>query len=205
MQRIKRKTVCLWSILALYGNCGRASPPLPDDLSVSLRVESSTDQAMGTGARVVVAFDVRQFGPVLNRAFVVSNVNRLVPSGDQQPVRISNLPGSDCSFLAYESYYPDPPGWYYSVVQSLPELGSVKTCRVVVDVLGPASGGYVLTFLVESLDFDVWYDPNPRDNTVYLVVGKPVSTAVPIDGAIVWTASILGLLAIGTARLLQRR
>ena len=162
MQSTRVWTTSLWPLLALCSEVVLASPPLPSDLSLTMRIESATDPELRPGARAIVAFDVRQFGPVIARGFVVQNPPDLIPSGPSQPLRLSELPGSNCYFGEYEDTSATPPGWYYFFTQNLPPIGSVTTCRVQIEVLEPARGGYQVSFYVESLDFDIWTDPEPQ-------------------------------------------
>jgi len=182
-------------LLAFCSGAVQASPPLPDDLSLTMRIESATDPELRPGARAIVAFDVRQFGPVNTWGFVIQNPPDLIPSGPSQPLRLSELPGSNCYFGEYEDTSATPPGWYYFFTQNTPPVGSVMTCRVRMEVLEPARGGYQVSFYVESLDFENWYDPEPRNNVVNLRVGGEAMNAVPVGGLLVLLVLSFGLVA----------
>lgn len=175
-----------------------ASPPLPDDLSLIVRIEDATDPELRPGARAIVMFDVRQFGPMNTWGFVIQNPPDLIPSGPLQPLRLSELPGSNCYFGEYEDTSATPPGWYYFFTQNTPPIGSVMTCRVGMEVLEPARGGYQVSFYVESLDFENWYDPEPRNNSVVLRVGGGQAIdAVPVRGKLLLLTLSSCLIAAG--------
>jgi len=204
MQSTRVWTTSLWPLLALCSEVVLASPPLPSDLSLTMRIESATDPELRPGARAIVAFDVRQFGPVIARGFVVQNPPDLIPSGPSQPLRLSELPGSNCYFGEYEDTSATPPGWYYFFTQNLPPIGSVTTCRVQIEVLEPARGGYQVSFYVESLDFDIWTDPEPRNNSVNLRVGGASVDSVPALGTFALFALVFFVLAAGFRTLAMR-
>ena len=113
MPWIKGRTIgtrCFVLLLVLCSDMVLASPPLPDDFSLAMHIESATDPELGPGALAILVFDVRHFGPVGMTPFYVVNAPYLVPPEPLQPIRLSNVPDSDCSFSAYEYVTTNPPG-----------------------------------------------------------------------------------------------
>jgi hypothetical protein len=181
-------------LLALSGDGILGTPPLADDFSLAMRIENATDPELGPGARAILAFDVRHFGPTDFSQMYIVNWSE-IPLEPNQPIRLSNAPGSDCDFSAYDSVNPNVPGWRYVVTREAPPFGIVQTCKVLLEVLEPARSGFQVQFFVGAVEPGLWFDPEIRNNSVFLRVGGGQAIdAVPVRGT--FALMLLGLCVI---------
>jgi hypothetical protein len=193
-------------LLAMSNEGVLGSPPLPDDFSLAMRIENATDPELGPGARATLVFDVRHFGPTNSSRLYVANAPYLVPPEPNQPIILSNAPNSECDFSAYEHLTTNPPGWIYVVTHDAPPFGVIQTCRVQLEVLEPARGGYQVSFFAGSVDTDLWFDPELRNNSVVLRVGGGQAlNAVPVGGMRAVLMLSLGVVAAGFRTLAMRQ
>lgn len=153
--------------LAAYAGLARASPPLPDDLSLSVRIVSTTDPSFQPGAHAVLSFKIGQHGPI-DRAGTILLVYTTtpIPDGSDQPLQLTPVPDSACAFssLDYQG------SWTYTLGQNLPAIDQPIECLVGLDVLDGAAGGFDVTFAVQVMDEENGYDPEPGNDNVTLVV-----------------------------------
>jgi hypothetical protein len=188
----------------LQTSSAQASPPLPSDLAVTLRVESSTDPLLRPGAHAILAFDVRQLGPVSTGGYFIRNEEVLVASVQLQPFRLSEIPGSGCLLVAYEDVATNPPVRYYYLSGEMPAIGELRTCRVTLDVFN-SPAGYLASFQIFSTDDKNWYDPVEGNNVANLPLGGPRASAVPSVGRFAVLTLMLGLLVAAISALCRRR
>jgi len=182
-------------LFVVWSDAVLAGPPLPDDYSLAMRIENATDPELGPGARAVLVFDVRHFGPVNSSRLYVANAPYLVPPEPSQPIRLSNAAGSSCDFSAHEYLTTNPPGWIYVATHDAPPFGVVQTCKMQLEVLEPARGGYRVFFSAGSVYSEIWYDPDWSNNSVSLRVGGPRIDAVPVAGFLALLVLSLSLVA----------
>jgi len=198
-------TKSLALLLATNSDGLSGTPPLPDEVSLAMRIENATDPDLAPGSRAILAFDLRHFGPVnFSPLYVVNEFQ--IPLEPNQPIRLSDVPGSDCSFFAYNSINPNYPGWLYVVTHDAPPFGVIQTCRVQLEVLEAARGGYQVTFFAGAGNGDLWNDPDYRNNRAVLHVARGQTIdAVPVAGKFALVLLSLCVVATGLRTLASNR
>ena len=172
--------------LILFAGAVSASPPLPDDLSLSMRVVSTTDPAFQVGTHAVLSFEVGQHGPTDREGtiFLIYNTTTL-PDGSDQPIQLTAAEGSACALGATD----DQGSLLYTLAQDLPPLNGPIDCLVDLDVLDGAAGGLLLTFTVEVMDPENGYDPTPGNDDVTFDVGYSAPEPTPFFTPVVEPAT----------------
>jgi len=154
-----------------------ASPPIPDDISLRMRIVSTTDPNFAVGTRAVLAFEVAQHGPVVRDLLFFIYNESIIAEANAQEILLTQNAASTCSFSSYDTGYM----WGFTISQQLPALGDSVECFVNLEVLSGAQGGYIARFSVVVSDPEDGYDPEPRNNRPILAVGQPTrAQAVPL-------------------------
>jgi hypothetical protein len=167
--------LCLCLTLPLMAD---ASPPVPDDLSLSVRVVTTTDPEFRPGTHAVVSFKVGHHGPTdrTGGTFFVSNAT-VIPDGPNQPIRLTPAVESACAFSGVENQQ----AWFYVLAGTLPQLNEPIECPVNLDVLDGAIGGLLVTFTVVIMDPEDGYDPILGNSSVTFSVGYSAAQPSPFS------------------------
>ena len=154
--------------LLVFARVVGASPPIPDDLSLSVRIVSTTDPTFQPGTHAVLRFEVGQHGPVDREGmlFIVYNTTT-ISDGPDQPLRLTAASNSACAFGSTD----DQGSWFYTLGQFIPPINEPTGCLVNLDILDGAAGGFLVTFAVQIMDPENGYDPVPGNSDVTFVVG----------------------------------